>query len=184
MGEAGVSVFWPTAGFEERTINLRSHHHHHHYPSRQLAYRTATKLSHPCLSLASLWMVPQLWFMFCPSVVDENSPILLTPRTQWLKIHPWLLHGETLTVYVGGENSPMTFTLWNSHGLPRWWKFAHDSNTVFDFVAIFQIFKFTTSFVVNKRRKEILIESWNFIAEAQNLKEFWSFDSHGKCESV
>ena len=33
-------------------------------PSHQLAYRTATKLLHPCLSLASLWMVPQLWFMF------------------------------------------------------------------------------------------------------------------------
>ena len=32
-------------------------------PSRQLAYKTATKLLHTCLSLASLWMVPQLWFM-------------------------------------------------------------------------------------------------------------------------
>ena len=40
------------------------HHHHHHYLSHQLAYRAATKLLHPCLSLASLWMVPQLWFMF------------------------------------------------------------------------------------------------------------------------
>ena len=37
---------------------------HPHYPSRQLAYRAATKLLHPCLSLASLWMVPQLWFIF------------------------------------------------------------------------------------------------------------------------
>ena len=33
-------------------------------PSRQLAYRAATKLPDPCLSLASLWMVPQLKFMF------------------------------------------------------------------------------------------------------------------------
>ena len=32
--------------------------------SCHLAYRAATKLLHPCLSLASLWMVPQLWFMF------------------------------------------------------------------------------------------------------------------------
>ena len=39
-------------------------HHHHHYPSRQLAYRAATKLLHPCLSLASLWMLPQLWLIF------------------------------------------------------------------------------------------------------------------------
>ena len=37
---------------------------HPHYPSRQLAYRAATKLLRPCLSLASLWMVPQLWFIF------------------------------------------------------------------------------------------------------------------------
>ena len=29
-----------------------------------LAYRATTKLLHPCLSLASLWEVPQLWFMF------------------------------------------------------------------------------------------------------------------------
>ena len=34
------------------------------YPSRQLAYRAATKFLQPCLSLASIWMVPQLWFMF------------------------------------------------------------------------------------------------------------------------
>ena len=48
----------------ERLVDSEHHHHHHHYPSRQLAYRAATKLLHPCLSLASLWMLPQLWFMF------------------------------------------------------------------------------------------------------------------------
>ena len=37
---------------------------HHHYPSCQLAYKAATKLLHPCLFLASLWMVPKLWFSF------------------------------------------------------------------------------------------------------------------------
>ena len=31
--------------------------------SCQLEFRATTKLLHPCLSLASLWMVPQLWFM-------------------------------------------------------------------------------------------------------------------------
>ena len=36
----------------------------HYYPSCQLAYRAATKLLHPCLSLTSLRMVAQLWFMF------------------------------------------------------------------------------------------------------------------------
>ena len=41
-----------------------SHHHHHHYLSHQLAYRATRKLLHPCLSLASLGMVPQMWFMF------------------------------------------------------------------------------------------------------------------------
>ena len=40
------------------------YYYHHHYPSRQLAYRAATKLFHPSLSLASLWMVPKLWFVF------------------------------------------------------------------------------------------------------------------------
>ena len=34
------------------------------YPSRQLAYRAATKLIHPCLSLVSPWMLPRLWFIF------------------------------------------------------------------------------------------------------------------------
>ena len=43
---------------------MKHYLHHHHYPSRQLAYRAATKLLQPCLSLASLWMVPQLWFIF------------------------------------------------------------------------------------------------------------------------
>ena len=48
-----------------RTTLLNSvHHQHHHYPSRLLTYRAAMKLLYPCLSLASLWMVPQLWFIF------------------------------------------------------------------------------------------------------------------------
>ena len=36
----------------------------YHYLSHQLAYRAAMKLFHPCLSFASLWMVPQVWFIF------------------------------------------------------------------------------------------------------------------------
>ena len=46
----------------------------HYYPSCQLAYRAAGKLLHPCLSLASLWMVPQLRFMSfisTPTVLQE-----------------------------------------------------------------------------------------------------------------
>ena len=39
-------------------------HHHHHHPSCQMASWAATKLLHPCLSLASLWIVPELWSMF------------------------------------------------------------------------------------------------------------------------
>ena len=46
------------------------YHYHHHYPSRQLAYRAATKLFHPSLSLASLWMVPKLWFIFISASTD------------------------------------------------------------------------------------------------------------------
>ena len=36
----------------------------HYYPPRVLAYRAAVKLPHPCLSLADLWFVPQVWFVF------------------------------------------------------------------------------------------------------------------------
>ena len=49
---------------KENILTLRTVIIIHYYPSRQLAYRAATKLVHPSLSLASLWMVPQLWFMF------------------------------------------------------------------------------------------------------------------------
>ena len=40
----------------------------HRYPSCQSTYRAATKFLHPYLSLASLWMVPQLCFIFCISL--------------------------------------------------------------------------------------------------------------------
>ena len=43
----------------------KRNHHHRHYPSRPLAYGAATKPLHPCLSLASLGTVSQLWFMSC-----------------------------------------------------------------------------------------------------------------------
>ena len=49
------------------SVKIHVHHHHHSYPSRQLAYRAATKLLHPCLSLAKLWVVSQLWFIFVVS---------------------------------------------------------------------------------------------------------------------
>ena len=51
-------------GLKRSWFYLYHNYHHHHYPSRLLAYMAALKLFHPCLSLASLWMVPQLWFMF------------------------------------------------------------------------------------------------------------------------
>ena len=44
------------------------------HPSPQLAYRAATKFFHPCLLLASLWMVPQVWFMF---FISASSCIIL-----------------------------------------------------------------------------------------------------------
>ena len=53
-----VSVLWTFYN------TICSHYHHHHYPARLLDCRAVTKLLHPCLSLASLWMVPQLWFTF------------------------------------------------------------------------------------------------------------------------
>ena len=63
----------------------------HYYPSRQLAYRAATKLLHPCLSLASLLMVPQLWFMFFSSastflsqVVFDRPHFRFPSGVQWI----------------------------------------------------------------------------------------------------
>ena len=63
----------------------------HYYPSCQLAYSSATKLLHPSLSLASLWMVPQLWFIFFISAstalhqVVFSQPCLPFPSgVQWM----------------------------------------------------------------------------------------------------
>ena len=63
----------------------------HYYPSRQLAYSSATKLLHPSLSLASLWMVPQLWLMFFVSTsVVLHQVVFRPPRfyfpsgVQWI----------------------------------------------------------------------------------------------------
>ena len=52
-----------------KSKTLKVHSFMHYYPSRRLAYRprAATKLLHPCRSLASLWMLPQLWFTFFSS---------------------------------------------------------------------------------------------------------------------
>ena len=59
-------------------------HHHRHYLSCQLAYRAATKLLHPCLSLASLWRVPQLWFMFFISASTVLHRVVSTlPLSLW-----------------------------------------------------------------------------------------------------
>ena len=52
-------------------------HPHHHYLSSQLAYRAAAKLLHPCLSLASLWTVSQLWVMEAV-VVNVKSTVFIT----------------------------------------------------------------------------------------------------------
>ena len=70
---------------------LSSLQHHRHYPSRQLEYRAATKILYPCLSLASLWRVPQLWFMFFISdstvllqVVFGRPCFLFPSGVQWI----------------------------------------------------------------------------------------------------
>ena len=53
-----------TRAFSQETRSFSEISFIHDYPSRQLAYRASTKLLHPCLSLDSLWVVPQLWFTF------------------------------------------------------------------------------------------------------------------------
>ena len=82
-GPAGVRVsahqFFPSR-----------HPHHPHYPSRQLACRTATKLLHPRLSLASLWMVPQLCVVHVLHFsFHSSSPGCLQSTTLPLPLFLW-----------------------------------------------------------------------------------------------
>ena len=60
------------------------------HPSHLLAYTAAMKLLHPNLPLASLWMVPQLWFIFFVSastvlhqVVFGRPCFCLPSEVQW-----------------------------------------------------------------------------------------------------
>ena len=46
-----------------------------------------------------------LWVKIHPYFIRGS----LTPHMQWVKIHPWLEHNNTFTMYIVGENSPMTF---------------------------------------------------------------------------
>ena len=69
----------------------------YHYLSHQLAYRAAMKLFHPCLSFASLWMVPQVWFIFFISAstilhqVVFGQPRFRFPSSE-LQLWWWSLH--------------------------------------------------------------------------------------------
>ena len=69
----------------------------HYYLSHQLAYRAARKLLHPCLSLASLWMVPQLWFTHFPSysLPDTAATKFLRPclslASLWMVPQLWFM---------------------------------------------------------------------------------------------
>ena len=59
-----------------------------YFPSHQLAYRAATKLLHPCLSLASLWMMIQLSFFVIISIrFHSSSPGCL--RSTMLHLSLW-----------------------------------------------------------------------------------------------
>ena len=59
--------------------------------SRQRVCREAMKLPHTCLSLASLWMVPQLWFMFFMSAYTVLRQVVFSwphfhfpSRVEWI----------------------------------------------------------------------------------------------------
>ena len=84
------SVHHPTS--VSVSVTLVTSFHFHYYPSCQV-YWAATKLFHPCLSLASLWMVPQLCFMFFISaatflhqVVFSEPHFLIPYEVQWILV--------------------------------------------------------------------------------------------------
>ena len=61
------------------------------YLSRQLVYGAATKLFHPCLSLASLWRVPQLWFIVFISAATVLRRIVFgRPRFRFPSKVQWI----------------------------------------------------------------------------------------------
>ena len=68
------------------------YHRYHYYPSCQLVSRAAMKLFHPSLSQASLWTVPQLWFVLVISASSslpgflQLTRLLLSLCVQWIAI--------------------------------------------------------------------------------------------------
>ena len=69
---------------------------HHHHPSHQLVYRAATKPLHTCLSLASLWMVPQLWFIdfISASITVLHQVVFHRPRFHFPSWVQWMYSTE------------------------------------------------------------------------------------------
>ena len=61
------------------------------YLSCQLAYRAAMKLLHPYLSLASLWLVPQLWF------ISVSANLLLFHQTVQTTLQAVSLFAPSMT---------------------------------------------------------------------------------------
>ena len=83
-----------------------------YYLSHQLAYRTATKLLHPCLSLASLWMVPQLWFIFFISASTVLRQFVFSrPRFRFPSGVQWIatlvMELASSTLYADSPISPI-----------------------------------------------------------------------------
>ena len=60
-------VVWKQPGIAKSYLD----HHHHYYLSSLRAYTAAMKPLHPCLSVASLWMEPQLCFISTSTVLQQ-----------------------------------------------------------------------------------------------------------------
>ena len=117
---------------------------------------------HPSLYIANT---------FSLHIVGVNSPIFLKRNfytmhtlTQWVKIHPQLLHSKTL---------------WCT----PWVKFTHGFNTV-KLLQCWLCDKFSKLLFDQHNciscchvGKKILIKSGNFLSVAQKLKELWIFRS-------
>ena len=87
------------------------------------------KIGHPWLWLGETFTVYTMgenspmtltwWNLHCVrhgwEFTHDFDLVKLSQCTPWVRIHWWLWHGETFTVYTMGENSPMTLTWWNLH---------------------------------------------------------------------
>ena len=114
----------------------------------------------------------------------HNSPYVAIKRSScvsWVRIHPWLLHSETLRPYTPRVNiHPWLLHSETLRPFTPWWKFTHDCYIVKLSDRIHCGWKFTHDCYIVKLSDRIhcgwkfthdFKTSWNF--HGVNLKQSW-----------